>query len=149
MVAMDTTTAAEHIKEYLLDEINDLDGIQRRVEIENGISHPNIQIAWENDGDENSLLLENMEEVADWLNDSGYDYRIDNHKNMSRIYPNTMFLTQKAAEQHLRDNDYRYSNDAHTYAMTSWSNVETQKLWKILREIDWKRFIIPEDVVTK
>lgn len=54
-----------------------------------------------------------------------------------KIYPNTMFLTQKAAEEHLKSNYYHYSEDAHTYAMTSWRNPETEKLWKILKEIDW------------
>ena len=29
--------------------------------------------------------------------------------------------------------------DAHTYAMTSWRNYETSKLWKILQEVDWSK----------
>ena len=48
------------------------------------------------------------------------------------MYPDTMFLTQKAAENHLKANYYHYSEDAHTYAMTSWRNRETEIDWELL-----------------
>ena len=53
------------------------------------------------------------------------------------IYPSTMFLTEKAAREHLRRNYYHYSEDAHTYCMCAWRSPEVERLWKILREIRW------------
>ena len=41
------------------------------------------------------------------------------------------FFTQKAAQNHLRLNDYHYCNEAHSYAHTVWRSEE-EKLWDIL-----------------
>ena len=30
------------------------------------------------------------------------------------------------------------TDDAYTYAMTSWRKPETEKLWNILRKVDWE-----------
>lgn len=46
------------------------------------------------------------------------------------------FLTQKAAQEHLRLNYYHYSKNAHTYAMTIWRSQE-ELLFKLLKEIDF------------
>ena len=136
-VATDMESAMIYIRDNLLDEIKETDGIQRKIELEDGIFHPTIKISWDDDGFEDGEEFENMEEVAEWLIDQGYDYRIANYRYESKVYPNTMFLTQKAAEEHLKANDYHYSEDAHTYAMTSWRNSETEMLWKILQQVDW------------
>lgn len=53
------------------------------------------------------------------------------------MYPNTMFLTEKEAREHLKRNYYHYSEDAHTYCMVAWRSPEVEKLWKILRETKW------------
>lgn len=53
------------------------------------------------------------------------------------MYPNTMFLTEKEAREHLERNHYHYSEDAHTYCMVAWRSPEVEKLWKILRETKW------------
>ena len=50
------------------------------------------------------------------------------------------FFTQKAAQDHLRMNDYHYTNEAHSYAHTVWRSKE-EKLWDILRKVDWSKFI--------
>ncbi len=139
--ATDMESVAEYIKDNLLDEINGLDGVDRKIELIEGIFHPCIRISWKEDDFEDYVEFNNMEEVAEWLNEQGYEYRVANYKNVSRIYPNTMFLTQKAAEDHLRANYYHYSEDAHTYAMTSWRNLETESLWKILQEVDWESLL--------
>ena len=60
------------------------------------------------------------------------------------IYPSTMFLTEKAAREHLQRNDYHYSGDAHTYCMCSWRSPDVERLWKILREIRWEGVRRPE-----
>lgn len=139
--ATDMESAAEYIKDNLLDEINGLDGVDRKIELIEGIFHPCIRISWEDDDFEDYVEFDNMEEVAEWLNEQGYEYGVANYKNVSMIYPNTLFLTQKAAEDHLRANYYHYSEDAHTYAMTSWRNPETERLWKILQEVDWESLL--------
>ncbi len=46
------------------------------------------------------------------------------------------FFTQKAAQNHLRLNDYHYCDEAHSYAHTVWRSEE-EKLWDILRKVDW------------
>lgn len=139
VVAYNLPMAAEYVREELIADINSTDGLIRTVSLEKGIFHPDILISWEEDGEEDSLIFDNMQELADWLNENGYDFRVANYKQTSKIFPDTMFLTQKAAEEHLRKNYYHYPEDAHTYAMTSWRNPETEILWKILREVDWKR----------
>lgn len=145
VVACDMESAAEYIKNELLEEINQFDGIQRSVELKKGIFHPSIVIKWTEDNFEDSVTLDNMKEVLEWLDEQGYEYRVANYRIVSKTYPNTFFLTQKAAEEHLRSNYYHYSDDAHTYAMTSWRNPETEKLWKIIQEVDWNRLIEKSD----
>ena len=48
-----------------------------------------------------------------------------------------MFLTQKAAEEHLRKNYYHYTDNAATYAMTAWRSQEADMLYKILHSVDF------------
>lgn len=50
-----------------------------------------------------------------------------------------MFLTQKAAEEHLRANHYHYSNNATTYARTAWRSKEADVLYKILHSVDFEQ----------
>lgn len=50
------------------------------------------------------------------------------------------FFTQKAAQNHLRLNDYHYCNESHSYAHTVWRSEE-EKLWDILRKVDWSKLI--------
>lgn len=57
---------------------------------------------------------------------------------IGKIYSDTLFLTQKSAENHLKSNHYNYDKDAHTYAMTAWRSPEVQMLWKIIQEINWE-----------
>lgn len=57
------------------------------------------------------------------------------------VYPNTMFLTEKAAATHLRQNDYHYDATAHTYAMTAWRSPEVEKLIKILQTVDFSNIV--------
>lgn len=50
-----------------------------------------------------------------------------------------MFLTQKAAEEHLRKNYYHYTDNATTYAMTAWRSQEADMLYKILHSVDFEQ----------
>lgn len=49
---------------------------------------------------------------------------------------NGFFLTHKAAQEHLKENDYHYSDKAHTYAHTAWRSKE-ELLWSILQKVDF------------
>jgi len=93
-----------------------------------------IEIKWK----DKTETITSLEDAYEWFCDMGYSYRLENYRVKSIIYPDLLFLTQKAAENHLRANHYHYSDDAHTYAMTSWRNPETEKLWNILRKVDWE-----------
>lgn len=137
--AVDMESAAGYIRDILLDEINDIDGVKRKIEL---LSDGTIRVSWNDCGMDDEIELENMEETAGWLKDQGFDYCAVNYKNIEKIYPDTMFLTQKAAEEHLRANDYHYPEDAHTYARTAWRSPETKMLWKIIKEVDWNQLLM-------
>ena len=130
----------EYIQENLLEDINECSGNEYKISEEYGIFHAKICIEWEEDGEEFCEYLEEAQEITEWLEGKGYDeYEAIPYKIVPKIYENTMFITQKDAEEHLRKNDYHYSDDAHTYAMTAWRTPEIEKLWKILRTVDFSR----------
>lgn len=140
-IAHDMEEAFNYIKDNLLTDINDLDGLERKIELTEGIFHPAIKISWSDDDFDDYVELFDMGEVAEWLRDQGYDYRVAEYRLHQKNYDSTMFLTQKAAEDHLRKNYYHYSDDAHTYAMTAWRNPEADMLWKILQEVNWESLL--------
>ena len=53
------------------------------------------------------------------------------------ICPNTMFITKREAEEHIKANHYHYSAKAHTYAMTAWRAPKVERLLKVLEKFDW------------
>lgn len=65
------------------------------------------------------------------------EYEISCVTNEPYIYPNTLFLTHKACEEHLRKYSYNYSDDAHAYAMTADRSPEYEQLLKLIKTIDW------------
>lgn len=144
-LADSTDEICKYINDNLLEEINSnrLEGEEFTVEYEEGaFGNDRIVVSWLDGGCEDESMLEELEDLHDiknWLEEQGFDYDVISYKIIPKIYENTMFLTQKAAEEHLRSNYYHYSEDAHTYAMTSWRNYETSKLWKILQEVDWSK----------
>ncbi len=80
-----------------------------------------------------------FEELAEWIRShTREDAEVRHCEEVSRNYPNTFFMTQKAAEEHLQANHYHYSADAHTYAMTAWRNPEADALWAFLQETDFE-----------
>ena len=137
-VARTIEQAYEYIKEKGIEEIKEIELLDTDEYIK--IKYDEL---WTGEREE---ALTDMEEVADFLNifDDRYIDRYSDRysvicvENAEKIYPDTMFLTQKEAEEHLKANDYHYSDDAHTYAMTAWRSPEVGRLWKILREVDWE-----------
>lgn len=137
-VAYDLVSFAKYIEENVLEDINS-DGVERKMSLVSGIFHPSVKISWNDDEYEDYEEFDNLEDMCEWLNDKGYEFTVSNYRIIPKIYENTMFLTNKEAQEHLKANYYHYSDDAHTYAMTSWRNPETEKLWEILQKVDWEK----------
>jgi hypothetical protein len=87
------------------------------------------------DGYEVSLIFD-MDDLEEFISYHDLPVKILQYQIIP-IYSN-IFSTQKAAEEHLRANDYHYNDNATTYAMTAWRSPEIEQLWKILREVDWE-----------
>lgn len=92
--------------------------------------------------DEYDEYLCDLEELEEWLHEHTYTHCTFHYYSCKpKIYPNTMFLTEKAAATHLRQNDYHYDATAHTYAMTAWRSPEVEKLIKILQTVDFSNIV--------
>ena len=92
--------------------------------------------------DEYNEYLCDLEELEEWLHEHNHkDYTFHYYSCKPMIYPNTMFLTEKAAANHLRQNDYHYDTTAHTYAMTAWRSPDVEKLIKILQTVDFSNIV--------
>lgn len=62
-----------------------------------------------------------------------------------RIAENTMFLTLREAQEHIKRNDYHYI-DARPFAMTAWRSPQVAQLYKILHEVDFQQLLeVAED----
>ena len=93
----------------------------------------------EDENHEESIFC--SEELLDFLREHGIisdTYDLVYYRNVHRIYPNTMFLTNRSCKEHIKTNHYHYNNDAHSYAMTAWRSPEVSYLFEILDKIDWK-----------
>ena len=53
------------------------------------------------------------------------------------IVPDTMFLTLREAEEHLKANYYHYTTEAHTYCMHAWCSPDVAQLIKLLHTVDF------------
>ena len=53
------------------------------------------------------------------------------------IVPDTMFLTLREAEEHLKANHHHYTTEAHTYGMHAWRSPEVAHLIKLLHTVDF------------
>lgn len=141
VIAENTKDICEYINDNLLEEINEnrLEKEKYTVTFETSVFGNNtICVSWtDEDGDERREELSDLDDIQEWLNSNGYSYEVISYKLIPKIYENTMFLTQKDAEEHLRANYYHYSGDAHTYAMTAWRSQRMEKLIEILQKTDW------------
>ena len=89
----------------------------------------------------NDTDIENMDtdELIVWLEEEGFNFTKVRYKTIQKNYDDTMFLTYRDAEAHLRANDYHYDATAHPYAMTAWRSPVIERLVKILKETDWEK----------
>lgn len=90
-----------------------------------------------NDGKE--YVVDDITSAFNVLSDILYedDVEIGYYEKVDIIYPNTMFLTHKECEEHLKEYGYNYSKDAHAYAMTAQRSPEVETLLNILESVDW------------
>lgn len=84
--------------------------------------------------------FDSITELAEYLSENGEDSaKAVLVEDKPIIYPDTMFLTRKAALEHLEKNGHHYCNDAHTFCMTAWRNPEMEHLISILRTVDFDK----------
>jgi hypothetical protein len=81
--------------------------------------------------------LYDMGDLEEMLEDRGYEISIVEYETIPKY--SGMFLTQKAAEEHLRANYYHYDDKATTYAMTAWRSKEANMLYQILHCVDFSK----------
>lgn len=85
----------------------------------------NIKLAYDTDS-----LIEAMKEIEE------YEFSVYEYQEIA--VDGGMFFTHEAAIEHLKRNDYHYSDKAHTYAQTAWRSKE-EKLWNILQTVDFDK----------
>ena len=87
------------------------------------------------------------ESALDWIKDhidSGA-YIIPEVKEHF-VRQDTMFLTKKEAQDHIKANHYHYTNEVHTYAMTAWRAPKVERLINLLESFDWNAVEVKEPV---
>ena len=123
----DLTILGEWIKETFEDivDIKNLEYTEDYVEFECDDHTYNIQYDWDL-----KMFLEDIE----------YDkhYQVTGYREEEYIVQNTMFLTLREAQEHIKRNYYHYSDKVHPYAMTAWRSPQVDKLIKILNKINPK-----------
>ena len=58
-------------------------------------------------------------------------------KNIHTVKTDSMFLTKRECQEHIRRNHHHYNNTVHTYAMTAWRSPQVEKLYNILMNENW------------
>lgn len=94
----------------------------------------------------NSYIIENAEDLISVLNDMSYDdYSFVTYKIREEIVPNTLFLTKKECENHIKANGYHYTNP-NPCAIRWGENAQIKKLFNILKNTDWDKEINIENL---
>lgn len=83
--------------------------------------------------------LDDLEYYLSKYTNGCHNFNIGYYKDIERIVPNTMFLTKRECEEHIKRNHYHY-NKPHTYAMTAWRSPQVERLYEILHNVDWTIF---------
>ena len=80
-----------------------------------------------------------VESIIDLINDVlRYSFELVGYVNEEYIVQDTMFLTLREAQEHIKRNYYHYSDKVHPYAMTAWRSPQVSKLIDILSKINPK-----------
>lgn len=84
-------------------------------------------------------ILFGMNDCLEFLKEYESDWELRYYEDIEYIVPNLVFLTRQSAEDYLKAKAYHHSDDAHTYAMTALYNPIVERLWEILREVDFSK----------
>lgn len=87
---------------------------------------------------EDGYEIEDMSEWTSFLNDNTSIQPVCLMR-IAYIKTDTLFLTRKAAKEHLKANSHHYTEDAITYAMTAWRSPQYEKLLYLLHHIDFEK----------
>jgi hypothetical protein len=90
--------------------------------------------------------LYDLDDLEEMLRDRGYEISVVEYEIIPKH--SGMFLTQKAAEEHLRANYYHYDDNATTFCMTAWRSTEADKLYEILHRVDFSKIKLEENSCT-
>lgn len=117
------TDTKEKLEDYLDEGDLYFDGVNELIVVINGEEY----------------VVDDIESAFEALSDILYmdDVEIGSYEKVDIIYPDSMFLTHKECENHLRKYGYNYSEDAHAYAMTAYRSPEVEKLLNLLETVDW------------
>ncbi|HDK7194868.1 TPA: hypothetical protein PTV74_003175 [Clostridium botulinum] len=117
----------EAIHDFLLDYIYD-----NRLEYSIKFSNDSILIdGWQ--------PFNTIEDIFDFMKYELYleNVNLVNYRIEQQIVSDTMFLTLRECNEHIKSNSYHYKNP-HPYAMTAWRSPQVARLYEILMNTDWK-----------
>ena len=127
----DMTSIIEYVTEHYSEELE-----EEGITFINKDTHYLVKL-----GEDEEETFFDSEELLDFLKEHDIitdDCEFVYYRNVHRVYPDTMFLTNRSCKEHIAANHYHYADDAHSYAMTAWRSPEVEHLWNILDKIDWK-----------
>lgn len=82
-----------------------------------------------------------LDELIECLRKEGFDAYEVSYRDIKIIVENTFFLTLADCEKHIELNRYHYNNP-YPYCMTAWRSPQVERLYKILENENWDKFII-------
>ena len=143
LVNVDGEMIAENMKELFEYITNDTD-LEKEYDIVYHKENEIIEMVSKDIFDKYTYYISSISEFA---KEFGYemDVHLIRYKEEDKIFENTMFLTNRECEEHIRANYYHYPNDAHSYSMTAWRSPQVEKLYKILQEVDWNNLSVNQD----
>jgi len=90
------------------------------------------------EGEEDETIMFDFNDVINFLGEDEDTMHVANYRNVEKLFPNTMFITNDECKAHIKANYYHYPKDAHSYAMTAWRAPQVERLWKILQTMEFE-----------
>lgn len=82
-----------------------------------------------------------LDELIEYLRKGWYDVYEVSYRDIHVIVENTFFLTLEECKKHIEYNKYHY-NKPYPYCMTAWRSPQVERLYKILENENWDKFVI-------
>lgn len=127
----------EDLYEVLLDNHEDLN-----ISYSNkGLVETVTIIDEDNEWGDDKIIIYDIEELIEYMiDDLDYNHdqiRLIEYKEEHVIVEDTMFLTLRECQNHLKVNSHHYHKDAYPYAMTAWRSPQVERLISILEKTNW------------